>query len=75
MKEKFIPADKQNFDRRQRFIILHYTVLDEKDTIETLTRGGVGAHFLIPKQPFKEGEENIDYYQFVKIEDRAYHAV
>ena len=74
MKEKFIPADKQNFDRRQRFIILHYTVLDEKDSIETLTRGGVGAHFLIPKQPFKEGEETYEYYQFVKIEDRAWHA-
>lgn len=45
MKEKFILTVKQNFDRRQRFIILHYTVLDEKDSIETLTRGGVGAHF------------------------------
>lgn len=74
MKEKFIPADTQNFDRRQRFIILHYTVLDEKDSIETLTRGGVGAHFLIPKQSFIDGEENFDYYQFVKIEDRAWHA-
>ena len=67
MKEKFIPADKQNFDRHQRFIILHYTVLEEKDSIETLTRGGVGAHFLIPKQSFKEGEESFDYYQFVDI--------
>ena len=74
MKEKFIPADKQNFDRHQRFIILHYTVLEEKDSIETLTRGGVGAHFLIPKQSFKEGEESFDYYQFVDINNRAWHA-
>lgn len=74
MKAKFIPADKQNFDRRVRFIILHYTVSDEMDSIETLKRGGVGAHFLIPKQPFKDGEENYDYYQFVDINDRAWHA-
>jgi N-acetyl-anhydromuramyl-L-alanine amidase AmpD len=74
MKIKFISADKRNFDRRQRFIILHYTVLEEKDSVETLTRGGVGAHFLIPKQSFKEGEETFDYYQFVDIKDRAWHA-
>jgi N-acetyl-anhydromuramyl-L-alanine amidase AmpD len=74
MKEKFIPADKQNFDRRQRLIILHYTVLDEKDSLITLTRGGVGAHFLIPKQPFKDNEEQFDYYKLVDIKDRAWHA-
>src|SRR5436190_8163899 len=74
MKEKFISADKQNFDRRQRFIILHYTVSDEKDSIETLTRGGVGAHFLVPKQVFKDRDETYDYYQFLDIEDRAWHA-
>lgn len=72
--EKFIPADEQNFDRRQRFIILHYTVLDEKDSIETLTRGGVGAHYLIPKQPIKKDEKIYKYYGFVKIKDRAWHA-
>lgn len=75
MKEKFIPADKQNFDRRQRFIILHYTVSDEKDSVETLRRGGVGAHFLIPKQPFQDEQgETCDYYRFVDIEDRTWHA-
>ena len=74
MKEKFIPANKQNFDRRERFIILHYTVLEEKDSVETLTRGGVGAHFLIPKQPFEDENGSFDYYKFVDIKDRAYHA-
>ncbi|MFZ0218975.1 MAG: N-acetylmuramoyl-L-alanine amidase [Candidatus Aquirickettsiella sp.] len=76
MKEKFIPADKQNFDRRQRFIILHYTVLDEQDSVEVLTHGGVGAHYLIPKQPFKFENSNdyYDYYYFVKIRNRAWHA-
>lgn len=75
MKEKFILANKQNFDRRQRFIILHYTVLGEKDSVETLTRGGVGAHFLIPKQPFQDDQsETYDYYKFVDINDRAWHA-
>lgn len=74
MKEKFIPADPQNYDRRQRSIILHYTVLEEKDSVETLTRGGVGAHFLVPKQSFKDENESFDYYKFVDINDRAYHA-
>lgn len=75
MKGKFISADKQNFDRRQRFIVLHYTVLDEKDSLETLTRGGVGAHFLIPKQPFKDDElGTCDYYQLVDMNDRVWHA-
>lgn len=74
MKEKFIPANEQNFDRRQRSIVLHYTVLEEKDSVETLTRGGVGAHFLIPKQPYKEGEETYDYYRFADINDRTWHA-
>jgi N-acetyl-anhydromuramyl-L-alanine amidase AmpD len=75
MKGKFIPADKKNFDKRERFIILHYTVLDEKDSIETLTRGGVSAHFLIPKQPIIEDKlRTFDYYQFIDINDRAWHA-
>lgn len=75
MKEKFIPADKQNYDKRQRFIVLHYTVLEEKDSIETLTRGGVGAHFLIPKQAFEEVNLGVcDYYKFADINDRTWHA-
>ncbi|WP_339051162.1 N-acetylmuramoyl-L-alanine amidase [Rickettsiella endosymbiont of Xylota segnis] len=74
MKEKFIFADKQNFDRRQRSIVLHYTVLEEKDSVETLTRGGVGAHFLIPKQPIIESEETYEYYRFADINDRTWHA-
>ncbi len=75
MKEKFIPADPQNYDKRQRFIILHYTVLDEQDSVETLTRGGVGAHFLIPKQAFQDDQhETYDYYKFADINDRTWHA-
>lgn len=74
MTEKFMPANKQNYDRRQRFIILHYTALEEKDSLEVLTRGGVGAHYLIPKQPFKDREEQFDDYKLVDIEDRAWHA-
>lgn len=74
MREKFILANKQNFDKRERFIILHYTVSDEKDSLETLMRGGVGAHFLIPKQPFRDEEEKFDYYRLVDLEDRAWHA-
>lgn len=74
MNEKVIPADPQNYDKRERFIILHYTALDEKDSLEVLTRGGVGAHYLIPKQPFKDGEDQFDRYKLVDIGDRAWHA-
>ncbi len=68
MKEKRILVGKQNFDKRQQFIILHYTVLDEKDSLETLT------HFLVPKQPVAVNERQFDYYQLVDIGDRAWHA-
>ncbi|OJA00148.1 hypothetical protein BEV13_04380, partial [Rickettsiella grylli] len=74
MKEKRISVDKRNFDKRQRFIVLHYTAFDEKDSLETLTRGGLSAHFLVPKQPFKVDEESYDYYKLVDINDRAWHA-
>lgn len=73
MKEKRILVEKQNFDKRQQFIILHYTVFDEKNSLETLTRGGVSAHFLVPKQPFAVNERQFDYYQLVDIGDRAWH--
>lgn len=74
MEEKIVRVDRKNFDRRERLIILHYTVLDEKDSLETLTHGGVGAHFLIPKHSFQEGEKQFDYYKFLDIADRAWHA-
>jgi N-acetyl-anhydromuramyl-L-alanine amidase AmpD len=76
MKGKLISSNRQNFDRRERFIVFHYTVLDEEDSVEILTRGGVGAHFLIPKQAFKDedSEEQFDYYKLVDIKDRAWHA-
>ena len=56
----------QNF--RQRFIILHYTALDDENSIKVLTEQEVSAHFLITTRD----EEPI--YNLVPEDKRAWHA-
>ena len=56
----------QNF--RQRFIILHYTALDDEYSIKVLTEQEVSAHFLITTRD----EESI--YNLVPEDKRAWHA-
>lgn len=56
----------QNF--RQRFIILHYTALDDENSIKVLTEQEVSAHFLITTRD----EESI--YNLVPEDKRAWHA-
>ena len=56
----------QNF--RQRFIILHYTALDDEYSIKVLTEQEVSAHFLITTRD----EEPI--YNLVPEDKRAWHA-
>ena len=56
----------QNF--RQRFIVLHYTALDDESSIKVLTEQEVSAHFLITtsdKEPI---------YNLVPEDKRAWHA-
>ena len=56
----------QNF--RQRFIILHYTALDDEYSIKVLTEQEVSAHFLITTR------DNEPIYNLVPEDRRAWHA-
>lgn len=65
------PADHCNYDRRIKFIVLHYTVSDEKDSRTVLKQGDVSAHYLIPKEVKSNGT---DLWQLVPLKYRAWHA-
>ena len=56
----------QNF--RQRYIILHYTALDDEKSIEVLTKQEVSAHFLITDI------DSDPIYNLVPEDKRAWHA-
>lgn len=62
----YFPSKGQNF--RQRYIILHYTALDDDRSIEVLTNRFVSAHYLVSDYPDQ------DIYQLVDENKRAYHA-
>ncbi|MBT0549642.1 N-acetylmuramoyl-L-alanine amidase [Riemerella anatipestifer] len=60
------PSVAQNF--RQRFLILHYTALDNETSVRVLTQRGVSAHYLVSDLP------DDDIWQLVDENKRAYHA-
>lgn len=62
----FFPAVGQNF--RQKYIILHYTALDDDKSVNVLTQQSVSAHYLVNDL----GDNEI--YQLVDENKRAYHA-
>lgn len=62
----YFPSLGQNF--RQRYIILHYTALDDAKSIATLTQQAVSAHYLVSDFNDK------DIWQLVDENKRAYHA-
>lgn len=62
----FFPAVAQNF--RQKYIILHYTAIDDEKSIRVLSKQGVSSHYLI--NSFDDNE----IYQLVDENKRAYHA-
>jgi len=62
----YFPAIGQNF--RQKYVILHYTVLNDEKSITTLTQQSVSAHYLVNSLPDKE------IYQLVDENKRSYHA-
>lgn len=64
--KEFFPAVAQNF--RQKFIIVHYTALDNEKSIRVLTEKRVSAHYLVNDTDDKE------IYQLVDENKRAYHA-
>jgi N-acetylmuramoyl-L-alanine amidase len=64
--KNYFPALGQNF--RQRYLILHYTALDEAKSITVLSQQAVSAHYLVNDQ------NNNEIYQLVDENKRAYHA-
>ena len=60
------PAIAQNF--RQKYLILHYTVLPDDKSITVLTQQSVSAHYLVNNL----GDNEI--YQLVDENKRSYHA-
>ena len=62
----FFPSVGQNF--RQKYIILHYTALDDDRSVSVLTQQSVSAHYLVNDL----GDNEI--YQLVDENKRAYHA-
>ncbi|MFY1047259.1 N-acetylmuramoyl-L-alanine amidase [Chryseobacterium sp. GP-SGM7] len=62
----YFPAIAQNF--RQKYLILHYTVLPDDKSIQVLTQQSVSAHYLVNNL----GDNEI--YQLVDENKRSYHA-
>lgn len=63
----------KNADSRVRFLVMHYTEIDEAGSLAVLTGGGVSAHYVVPDAPHTEGGEPV-VYQLVPEEQRAWHA-
>ena len=62
----YFPAVAQNF--RQRYIILHYTALNDDKSVSVLTQQSVSAHYLV------NALDDKDIYQLVDENKRSYHA-
>ena len=60
------PSLAQNF--RQKYLIIHYTALDDEKSVRVLTEQSVSAHYLVNDLNDKE------IYQLVDENKRAYHA-
>ena len=62
----YFPSMGQNF--RQRFLILHYTALDNEKSAMVLTQQSVSSHYLV-----NDTNDN-EIYQLVDENKRAFHA-
>ncbi|OTA16115.1 N-acetyl-anhydromuranmyl-L-alanine amidase [Xenorhabdus vietnamensis] len=65
-------STKQDIDSI-KFLVLHYTALDDKKSLRALTGGRVNAHYLIPSQLKYKNKEPI-IFQLVSEKERAWHA-
>lgn len=63
----------QSVDSRVRFLVMHYTEIDERRSIQVLTTEGVSAHYVVPDAPqIRNGEPVV--WQLVPESQRAWHA-
>ena len=65
------PSQSQN--ERIRFLIMHYTALDDDTSLKVLTQGHVSAHYLVNSLP-KTRDLKPVILQLVPEEKRAWHA-
>jgi N-acetylmuramoyl-L-alanine amidase len=63
----------QSADSRIRFLVLHYTELDEAQSLKVLTTEAVSAHYLVPEHPPLENGKPV-VWQLVPESQRAWHA-
>ncbi|WP_375609708.1 MULTISPECIES: N-acetylmuramoyl-L-alanine amidase [unclassified Bartonella] len=68
----------KSFNRRVRFLVMHYTALDFKASIMALTGEKVSAHYLVPdpsEQTYREaGFKDMRIFNLVDENERAWHA-
>lgn len=64
-------ANGQN--ERVRFLVMHYTALDDKESLKTLTEEQVSAHYLIPYKLGSNQDKPV-VLQLVDENKRAWHA-
>lgn len=63
----------EHADSRIRFLVMHYTEIDEAQSLDVLTHEAVSAHYVVPDKPqIKNGEPVI--WQLVPEQQRAWHA-
>jgi N-acetylmuramoyl-L-alanine amidase len=60
-------------NERVRFLVLHYTALDDQKSLSTLTGPDVSAHYLVPTIPASEQNKPV-VLQLVQEHKRAWHA-
>ncbi|WP_340607720.1 N-acetylmuramoyl-L-alanine amidase [Xenorhabdus bharatensis] len=68
----------KSFNRRPRFLVMHYTALNFEKSIEALTGEGVSVHYLVPNpddQTYKAaGFDCVRIFNLVDEYERAWHA-
>ncbi|QQG30525.1 N-acetylmuramoyl-L-alanine amidase [Pectobacterium carotovorum] len=68
----------KGFNSRVRFIVMHYTALNFKDSINALTGNNVSAHYLVPdptdRSYIDDGFNSIRVFNLVDEKERAWHA-
>jgi N-acetylmuramoyl-L-alanine amidase len=63
----------RNADSRIRFLVMHYTEIDEAGSLAVLTGDQVSVHYVVPDAPRIEKGEPV-VYQLVPEDKRAWHA-
>lgn len=66
------------FSRRVRFLVMHYTALNFKDSVKALTGNSVSAHYLVPNPReasyIEAGFNDMRIFNLVDENERAWHA-